>query len=184
MTDTPGPPSAGGTNGATTGDPAALIGAAVAAAIAILVEPGTYTLGTTALGLTLLLLLHVYDRENSLARPQLVAFGAVWALCMILTLGVLLEWTCPEFLCKTPGRIERVVAYNREFFFPFKTTHGSQTKSCLGVRLLAGSGVSGSRKPARRSKRQKLEQLRPRRPWVESEAGWSQCQDHEMANLK
>jgi hypothetical protein len=145
MAGTPGTASSGGNHGATTGDPAALVGAAVAAAIAIFVEPGKYTVGTTALGLTLLLLLHVYDRENSIARPQLFAFGAVWALCMLLTLGVIIEWTCPEFLCKTPGRIERVEAYNREFFLPIQDDSRIPDEVMFGLWLsltVIGSAVA------------------------------------------
>jgi hypothetical protein len=84
-------------------DPAALLGVALAGALSTTVGDGSYTLGSAAIGITLLLLLHTFDTKSdtdvykqSGSRRYLSSsfwtFGAVWALCFMLVIAPGIEW--------------------------------------------------------------------------------------------
>jgi hypothetical protein len=82
-----------------------------AGAITAILAGGVFTLWTTMVGITLLLALHAYDTKADFSRAQSAAFSAVWALSVILTIGVLFNvlgpdkplWSDLVYACKQGG---------------------------------------------------------------------------------
>src|SRR5215217_2149653 len=70
---------------------ATLMGIALAGVIALIVGEGPFDYWGTVIGCTLLLILVAYDTPTTSRRRQL-AFAAVYALCLVLTFGFILNW--------------------------------------------------------------------------------------------
>ena len=71
----------------------AVLGVIIAGVVASIVEPGLYTLGSTAVGATLWLVLWAYDDHPSdETRLQSAAYAAASAIILILVFGPLLNW--------------------------------------------------------------------------------------------
>jgi hypothetical protein len=71
---------------------AALLGVALAGAIAVVVTEADWDLWSTMIGATLILVLSAYDnRADNLPRERM-AFAAVYALCSTLLFGILLDF--------------------------------------------------------------------------------------------
>jgi hypothetical protein len=75
----------------TPGDQTALLGVVLAAALAVFVIPGSWGWLNLALGVTLLLVLHAYDRDPSKRWSHLLAFGVVAGMCWVVATGVFAE---------------------------------------------------------------------------------------------
>lgn len=73
------------------GEQTALLGVALAAALAVFVVPGAWDWVNVALGVTLLLVLIAYDRDPETSWPHLLAFGAVWGMCCVVMTGFFFE---------------------------------------------------------------------------------------------
>lgn len=91
---------------ASTTEHAALLGVAPARAIAVVVGEGLFTLWSSFVCLTLLLVLYVFNPRNDPSRAVSWAFGAVCALCITSMLGVLIDWFT------NPGKDEPPVSPN------------------------------------------------------------------------
>lgn len=99
---TPASPPAGAPNdselgmeaGARTWSPAdqtALLGVILAAALAVFVVPGSWDWLNFALGITLLVVLHAFERDPDTSWLHLLAFGLVAGMCWVLATGVFAE---------------------------------------------------------------------------------------------
>lgn len=75
-----------------TVDPAALAGAAIAAAVAVFSVPGPFTPMNLVAGLTLLAILLTYELRRYRYKWQNLAFGAVCALCALMIVGFVIEF--------------------------------------------------------------------------------------------
>ncbi len=78
-------------------DPAALAGAAVAAAIAVTISPGPYDVLSVVIGATLLAIIGAYEQGRRRNLSQSAAMGTVIGLVAILPAGYLLELLFPRF---------------------------------------------------------------------------------------
>lgn len=81
-------------------DPAALAAASLASAVSTLAQSGPYTLVTSVLGITILLLVLAYDIDPHRNWFQSVAYSCVSGLTTLLAVGYLLElifvWWAPQ----------------------------------------------------------------------------------------
>jgi hypothetical protein len=75
-----------------TVDPAALAGAATAAALAVFMEPGPFYPLNGIFGFSLLAILLTYELKRYRKGWQNLAFGAVCALCALLVVGLVAEF--------------------------------------------------------------------------------------------
>ncbi|MBL8355472.1 MAG: hypothetical protein JNM01_11635 [Delftia acidovorans] len=75
-------------------DPAALAAASLASAVSTLAQSGPYTLVTSVLGITILLLVLAYDIDPHRSRSQSVAYSCVSGLTTLLAVGYPLELAC------------------------------------------------------------------------------------------
>ena len=75
-----------------TVDPAALAGAAIAAAVAVFSVPGPFTPMNLVAGLTLLAILLTYELRRYRYKWQNLAFGAVCGLCALMVVGFVTEF--------------------------------------------------------------------------------------------
>jgi hypothetical protein len=73
-------------------DPAALAGAATAAALAVFLQAGPFYPLNGCFGISLLAILLTYELKRYRTRWQSVAFGAVCALCALLVVGFVTEY--------------------------------------------------------------------------------------------
>jgi|SRR6185369_2230359 len=73
-------------------DPAALSGAAIAAALAVFSVPGPFTPMNFVVGVTLLEILFTYELRRYRNNWQNLAFGAVSGLCALLIVGFATEF--------------------------------------------------------------------------------------------
>ena len=74
-------------------DSVALLGAALAAALVLLVARSDFGFLTTVAGLTLLLVLFAYDQEGSRSIFQSLAFSAICGFCFMLMTGIVFEFS-------------------------------------------------------------------------------------------
>jgi hypothetical protein len=72
-------------------DPAALSAATLAAAISAIAPAGPYGPVAMMIGATVLILILAYDVDPHRTQPQSMAFGAVFGLIFLLTIGFPLE---------------------------------------------------------------------------------------------
>ena len=72
-------------------DPAALLGAVLAAALVLMNEKGPFGWLSTIGGTILLLVIFAYDTEGSRSFFQSVAFSAVAGFCALLATGIIPE---------------------------------------------------------------------------------------------
>lgn len=69
----------------------AILVTASAGAIAVVVASGSFDSWDTIAGLTLVLILGAYGKELDATGRMRIAYGTVWALCVILVVGVGIE---------------------------------------------------------------------------------------------
>ena len=67
-------------------------GITVAGAISVIMSEGDWTWWAPPIGITLILLLHVFDVPELDDSSVNLAFGAIWSLCALVAIGYLLEY--------------------------------------------------------------------------------------------
>jgi hypothetical protein len=67
-------------------------GITVAGAISVIMGEGEWTWWAPPLGVTLILLLHAFDVPELNDSSINLAFGAIWSLCALVTIGYLLDY--------------------------------------------------------------------------------------------
>jgi hypothetical protein len=72
-------------------DSLTVLAAAIAGIIQVMVTPGRFTVGSIMTGSILLLILSTYHVTSEQRNIRLAGLAAVWALAIIITLGVFLE---------------------------------------------------------------------------------------------
>ena len=77
-------------------DPAALAGTAVAAAIAVSINPGPYNGMSFVIGMTLLAIIFAYERGRPRNWRQNLALATVTGFVSLLLVGLFLEWWLPS----------------------------------------------------------------------------------------
>jgi hypothetical protein len=81
----------------------AVLGVAIAGVVASIVEPGIYTLGSTVVGLTLVLVLWAYGTHPSNETfKERWAYSGVLAFTLILVFGYALNWLFFDSKCTEP----------------------------------------------------------------------------------
>jgi hypothetical protein len=70
----------------------AVVGVALAGALASILGRGDWTWASVALGITLLLVLHAFDDPTDTDPAVHLAFSAVWSLVALVALGLPLQW--------------------------------------------------------------------------------------------
>jgi hypothetical protein len=70
----------------------AVVGVALAGALASILGQGDWTWASVPLGITLLLILHAFDDPTDDDAAVHLAFSAVWSLVALVALGLALQW--------------------------------------------------------------------------------------------
>lgn len=86
-------------------DPAALLGAVLAAGLVLVIEKGPFGWLSTVGGLMLLMVIFAYDQEGERSLFQSMAFSGVASFCFVLAIAIV-----PEFLLGGIRRDESAVS--------------------------------------------------------------------------
>ena len=73
-------------------------GITVAGAISVIMSDGDWTWWAPPIGITLIILLHVFDVPELDESSINLAFGAIWSLSALVAVGYLLEYIDDHFL--------------------------------------------------------------------------------------
>ncbi|MEZ9012135.1 hypothetical protein AB6D76_07730 [Vibrio splendidus] len=92
-------------------DVAALAGAAIAASVSILAGSGQFSLVSTAIGLSLMVIVLVYSWDCTKNNEERLAFSVVFSLLIVISFSPILEWAMTYMECEKKSSLEHLSCF-------------------------------------------------------------------------
>ncbi|HHF0505034.1 TPA: hypothetical protein ACPHRY_004392 [Vibrio antiquarius] len=94
-------------------DVAALAGAAIAASVSILAGSGQFSLISSAIGVSLMVIVIVYSWDCTRNRQERLAFSVVFLLLIVISFSPILEWAIVYMRCEKESFFEHLACFGK-----------------------------------------------------------------------